>query len=198
VPGISEDFAYWRNRCDTDYLIGSVHLVKPEGTDELWFTDGPDYKVYDQGVQDFFGGDIRKAVAAFFHQTNRMIESQQFEIIGHFDKIKMHNRNRFFTDDDNWYRKLLDETIALLKNSDIVVEVNTRGIYRKRSESLFPDGYALQQVKALGIPILISSDAHQPQEIDMLFDSTARYLTNMGFKEVMALKDGKWVSRPLG
>ena len=65
IPGISEDFDYWRDRCKVDYLIGSVHLVKPDGTDELWFTDGPDYKIYDEGLQQFFGGDIRKAVKPF-------------------------------------------------------------------------------------------------------------------------------------
>ena len=52
--------------------------------------------------QDFFQGNVKKAVRQFFDQTNAMIETQQFEIIGHFDKIKMHNRNRFFSDDDKW------------------------------------------------------------------------------------------------
>jgi histidinol-phosphatase (PHP family) len=192
IPDMSEDFDYWRDRCRTDYLIGSVHLVKPDETDELWFTDGPDYRIYDQGIDDFFGGDIRKAVKAFYHQTNRMIETQQFEIIGHFDKITMHNWNRFFTDDEKWYRRLVDETVELIKQKGLIVEVNTRGIYKKRSETFFPDGYALQQVKENNIPVLISSDAHQASEINMLFDEAVRYLLDKGFRELMFFEKGIW------
>ncbi len=197
VPGMSEDFDYWRKRCKAEYLIGSIHLVKHADYKELWFTDGPDYKIYDQGIQDFFGGDIKKAVRRFFWQTNEMIESQQFEIIGHFDKIKMHNRNRFFTEDKKWYRDLIDETVKLIKEKNLIVEVNTRGLYKKRSDSLFPDGYALRKVKELNIPVLISSDAHQPAELNMLFDETATKLINMGFKKVMYYQNGLWQDQPL-
>jgi len=197
IPGISEDFDHWRKKCKTDYLIGSVHLVKPDGFDDLWFTDGPDYKVYDQGIEDFFNGDIRRAVRAFYDQTNKMIETQQFEIIGHFDKIRMHNRNRFFTDDDKWYRDIVSETIELIKQKNLIVEVNTRGLYKKRSDSLFPDGYALQQIKQMDIPVMISSDAHKATEINLLFDYTAKRLLELGFQEVMFFENGKWIERSI-
>jgi len=197
IPGVSEDFNYWRKRCKVDYLIGSVHLVKPDGTDELWFTDGPDRSIYDEGIKRFFNGDIRKAVKTFFHQTNQMIESQEFEIIGHVDKIKMHNQGRFFSEDEEWYRDLLNETIELIKQRDIIVEVNTRGLYKKRSDSLFPDGFALRKVQELNIPIIISSDAHHPDEISSMFDYTEKRLTDMGFSYVMYFEDDSWKERGL-
>lgn len=196
VPEMSEDFDYWRIRCRADYLIGSVHLVKPDGFDQLWFTDGPDYKIYDKGIEKFFNGDVKKAVRKFYMQTNEMIDSQKFEIIGHFDKIKMHNRNRYFSDADKWYRDLVDETVKLIKENNIIVEINTRGLYKKRSDSYFPDGYALQKVKELNIPIVISSDAHQSSEINQLFDQAAKMLVSMGFKEVMDFSQGAWKVKP--
>jgi len=192
IPGMSEDFNYWANECKTDYLIGSVHLVSPGNGNPLWFTDGPDPKIYDEGIQKFFGGDVKKAVKTFFHQTNQMIETQAFDIIGHFDKIKMHNADRFFSDEDKWYRDLLDETIELIKNKNLIVEINTRGIYKKRSDKLFPDGYALKRVKDLNLPIIISSDAHKPEEINSLFDFTVDYLKKLGFKEMMGFENNKW------
>ena len=197
IPGISEDFAYWKNRCKTDYLIGSVHLVKPEGFDELWFTDGPDYQIYDEGIQKYFGGDIKKAVRTFYRQTNQMIESQDFDIVGHVDKIKMHNRGRYFSEDEKWYQNLIDETLELIKQKELIVEVNTRGLYKKRSDSLFPDGYALQKVQQLGIPVLISSDAHHPDDMNQLFDYAQKRLINFGFRELMFLEDGKWIEKGL-
>jgi len=75
IPDISEDFDFWAKECKTDYLIGSVHLVSPGEGMPLWFTDGPDPKIYDQGIQDYFGGEVKNAVKAFFHQTNQMIET---------------------------------------------------------------------------------------------------------------------------
>lgn len=197
VPGMSEDFDYWRKRCKVDYLIGSVHLVKPPGVDKLWFTDGPDYKVYDKGIEDFFDGDIKKAVRAFYDQTNQMIETQDFEIIGHFDKIKMHNRDRFFTDRDQWYRKLIDETVDLIKQKEVIVEVNTRGIYKKRCDELFPDGYALERVRDMKIPVVVSSDAHHPDEVIKLFPAVKSKLMYLGFKSVKCFENGNWIDKKL-
>ncbi len=192
IPGISENFDYWRDRCRADYLIGSVHLVKPDGTNELWFTDGPDHKIYDEGLQQFFGGDIRKAVKAFYDQTNRMIESQRFEIVGHVDKIKMHNRGRFFSEDEKWYRDLVEETLELIKQKNLIVEVNTRGMYKKTSDSFFPDHQTLKRVKEFNIPVIISSDAHHPDEINNLFNDAVIRLVNLSFKEVVKFKDNNW------
>lgn len=197
VPGMSEDFDYWRKRCKVDYLIGSIHLVKAEGFKRLWFTDGPDYKTYDKGIEDFFGGDVKKAVKQFYHQTNTMIETQKFEILGHFDKIKMHNRGRFFTDDEKWYRQLVDETLELIKQKDLIVEVNTRGLYKKRSDEFFPDGYALKRVQDLNIPVLISSDAHHPAELNLLFNEAVSHLKKFGFQELMFFDGGTWLKRSL-
>jgi len=192
IPGCSEDFSYWADKIKTDYLIGSIHLVSNGKKDEIWFTDGPDRDVYDQGVIDYFDGDIKKAVRAFFHQTNEMISSQKFDIIGHFDKIKMHNADRFFSDNDQWYKDLLNETIHLIKEKALIVEINTRGLYKKRSIKLFPDNYALQKVKELNIPIIISSDAHKPNEINLLFEFTVDYLKKLDFKEMMKFENNQW------
>lgn len=192
IPHMSTDFDYWRNRCQVDYLIGSVHLVKPQGMDNLWFTDGPKYETYDQGLFDFFGGNIKKAVKRFYDQTNEMIDTQEFEIIGHVDKIKMHNRDRYFNEDEPWYQNLVDECLDLIKQKNIIVEINTRGIYKKRYPGLFPDGITLKKVKKLGIPILISSDAHLANELNLGFTEAIERLKEFGFSEVMKFENGNW------
>lgn len=197
IPEMSTDFDFWKKRCRTDYLIGSVHLVKPEDTDELWFTDGPDFRIYDEGIQTFFGGDVKKAVKTFYHQTNQMIESQDFDIVGHVDKIKMHNQNRFFSEDEKWYQYLVDETLELIRQKSLIVEVNTRGLYKKRSDSLFPDNRTLQKVKDLNLPVVITSDAHHSSEIGNLFDYAKQRLIDFGFRELMYFENGKWIERAL-
>ena len=197
IPGMSTDFGYWKNKCETDYLIGSVHLVKPPNVDDLWFTDGPRYETYDQGLKNYFDGDIKKAVKAYYHQMNEMIDTQMFDIVGHVDKIKMHNKDRYFKEDEPWYQNLVDECLDLIVQKGLIVEINTRGIYKKRFPGLFPDGITLQKVKNLNIPILISSDAHQPDELNLGFEEASSKLLETGFNEVMFFDNGSWNSRAI-
>jgi len=192
IPGISENFSKIKAEYKLDYLIGSVHLVRPQSSEELWFTDGPDFETYDQGLNELFGGDIKKAVTAYYYQLNEMIETQHIDILGHLDKIKMHNRDRFFREDEAWYKSLVSETLELIQDRDIIVEVNTRGIYKKRSETTFPGLDILKQIKDLRIPVMVNSDAHKPHELDLEFNQGFSLLKEAGIEEVVYFKRNGW------
>lgn len=192
IPGMSENFSKIKADYKLDYLIGSVHLVRPQGSDELWFTDGPDFETYDQGLDKLFGGDIKKAVTAYYYQLNEMIETQHIDILGHLDKIKMHNRDRFFREDEMWCKSLVSETLELIQDRDIIVEVNTRGIYKQRSETTFPGLDILKQIKALRIPVMVNSDAHKPHELDLEFNQGFSLLKEAGIEEVVYFKRNGW------
>ncbi len=197
IPELSEDFELWKKECRVDYAIGGLHLVKPGQGDELWFTDGPDRNIYDQGVTDFFDGDIRKAVKTYYHQLNRMVETQTFDVVAHVDKIKMHNQNRFFTEDEKWYRDLVSETLTLIKEKNLIVEINTRGLYKKRSDKLFPDDETLRQVVDMKMPVIISSDAHKPEEINLFFNYAVKRLLESGGKSVWYFNGNTWEEKAL-
>jgi histidinol-phosphatase (PHP family) len=197
IPRLSDDFDLWRDKLHLDYAIGSVHLVQPENGEGLWFIDGPKRERYDEGLRKYFSDDIRKAVKAYYSQINQMIETQHFEIVGHLDKIKMHNAGRYFSEEEKWYRQLVNETLKLIKEKKLVVEVNTRGLYKKRSDRLFPDDTTLKQVKEMQIPVLISSDAHQPDELNKLMDFAEKRLIETGIKSVVFFHDGSWEEVPL-
>jgi histidinol-phosphatase (PHP family) len=192
IPGMGHSFRSLLDHNALDYLIGSVHLVRNGSPEDLWFIDGPDPATYDEGLNRFFGGDIRKGVTAYYHQINEMLLNNPMDIVGHLDKIKMHNRGRFFLETDSWYLALVDETLDLIKQTNRIVEVNTRGIYKKRSDSLFPGPDILKKIHALDIPVIITSDAHKPHEISMLFSETAELLSGTGFREVLNLTAEGW------
>ena len=197
IPGMSENFGKTKAEYKLDYLIGSVHLVRPENNSELWFTDGPNYETYDKGLNGLFAGDIKKAVTRYYHQLNEMIENQHIDLIGHFDKIKMHNRDRFFTEDESWYTALVGETLDLLQDRDIIVEVNTRGIYKQRSETTYPGLDILKQIKSLRIPVMVNSDAHKPHELDLAFEQAYSLLKEAGIDEVVYYKGNGWAFESL-
>lgn len=192
IPGIGHPFSYFLENHPLDYLIGSVHLVRNGSADDLWFIDGSDPATYDEGLNVVFGGDIRKGVTAYYKQINEMLISSKMDILGHFDKIKMHNQGRFFSETEPWYIALINETLDLVRDCGTIVEINTRGLYKKRCDSLFPSGEVLKKIHALNIPVIISSDAHKPREIAMLFSSTADLLFKIGFREVMGLTKKGW------
>ena len=83
----------------------------------------------------------------FWEQTFEMLETQHLDIIAHFDKIKMHNRDRFFTENEQWYKILADKAIQLIKRYDVIIEVNTRGLYKKRCERFYPSTELLMKAR---------------------------------------------------
>ena len=214
ITGVSEPFAVTKEKYHLDYLIGGVHLVinpalrqaqgpkavEPVETptqtinpDEIWFIDGPKWEIYDEGLQKFFDGDIRRAVRRFYEQSNEMIENEQFDIIAHFDKIKMHNRERYFHEDEPWYRKLALETLDLIRQKGLVMEVNTRGLYKKRYNGFYPSPWLMDEACKMGIPAVISADAHHFSEITLEFAVAEEALKHAGYRSVVNFVDGKWV-----
>ncbi len=64
VPQVTKSFDYWKKRCQLDYTVGSIHLVKGDSLTDLMFLDGADTN-YSNGLERLFSGDIRKAVTAY-------------------------------------------------------------------------------------------------------------------------------------
>lgn len=184
IPTLSYPFSYLKDTFHLDYLIGGIHLVKNEEEEDLWFIDGPHQSEYDRGLKEVFQNDIKKGVTQYYHQMIEMIDTQKFVVLAHFDKIKMHNAGRYFSEEDLWYKKLCFDVIDLLKDKDIIVEINTRGIYKKRCPDFYPSQFILEQLLKNNIKITISSDAHQPMELDLLLEDAANFAKEIGFKEV--------------
>lgn len=192
IPGITKRFSSFVDDCELDYTIGSVHLVKSTDSDGLWFIDGSEQKTYDKGVNELFGGDIKRAVKAYFVQLNQMIEIEKPDIVGHFDKIKMHNAGRWFDVSDKWYTDLIKETITLIAEKDLIVEVNTRGVYKGRCDSFFPGLSELKFLKDKRVKLITSSDAHKPEELILGLIAANEMVTSLGYKEtkVSAILNG--------
>lgn len=197
IPGISKPFDNYRKEFPFNYLIGSVHLVKNQDSGKLWFIDGPDISIYDTGLKDVFNGDIQQAVTAYYRQIQFMVLDQKPDIIGHMDKIKMYNKGRFFSENDPWYINLIDETLDIISDTACVVEVNTRGLYKKRSETFFPGPEIMKKLKKLDIPVTLVSDAHKPNELSLGFVEALKTLKMLGFERIMTLTGEGWSEIPL-
>jgi len=190
IPKISYPMGDFKQKCGLDYIIGSVHLV--DYNEQLWFIDGSKAASYDEGLSRIFNSDIKKAVRQYFNQICEMIENETFDILAHFDKIKMHNKNRYFTEDEKWYINYIEETIRLIKEKSIVVEINTRGIYKKRCDTFYPSPWIIKKLQEHSIPLTISTDAHSKDEISLCFDDAVCCLRLCGVNEVVVLTSSGW------
>ena len=186
IPQLLDDFGPLIERGRLDYCIGSVHLVANPDDDptDLWFIDGSNREVYDEGLQRVFGGDIRKGVQAFFRQSCDMIERNHPTVIGHFNKIVMHNAGRYFAEHDVWYRSLVCDTIDQIAACGTICEINTRGIYRRRHDDFYPSKDIIRYMDSLHIPVLVGSDAHNPDDLDN-FCGAYEYLAEIGYRNVV-------------
>jgi histidinol-phosphatase (PHP family) len=191
IPNVSLDFRLLKNEFSLDYIIGSVHLVK-KSDDRMWFIDGPDREVWKKGLENLFDNDIRAAVTAYYEQIIEMIQTQKAEVIGHIDKIMMHNKSEFLNEEEPWYRELVIQCLEVAAKHDSIIEVNTRGLYKKRYHTFFPDRWILMQMHKMNIPITLSSDAHAPEDVNTLLDEAEATVRQVGYKEVWIMREDGW------
>lgn len=191
IPGMSTPFETFKQQHHLDYIIGGVHLVRPKNSDQLWFIDGSKRQIYDDGLFHLFDGNIKLAVTAFWEQTFEMLETQHLDIIAHLDKIKMHNQHRFFQEDENWYKTLVDKAIQLVYQHNVVMEINTRGLYKKRCDAFYPSTEILMKARKLDIPVVISTDAHKAEELGLYADEAMVELQKCGYGHVVSFDTAK-------
>lgn len=175
-----------------EYTIGSVHFVEkfPNGTG--WEIDGP-HTVFLEGYEKIFNNKIKDVIVRYFELIREMILSSAPTIVGHMDKIKIQNiGEKFFRESDSWYRQEIIRTLDVIRESGAIVEVNTRGIYQKKSATTYPSPWILEHILEKNIPITLSTDAHHPDDLINQFPETARLLSTIGFKTLKVLHAGTW------
>lgn len=183
IPGHLEDFDIYRKAIPLDYCIGSVHLVRQPESGEIWFIDGPAENFFN-GVEQYFHGNARKAVTAFYEQSIEMVMTQRPDIIGHMDKVKMHNKGKLFDISEPWYTELTDRLLRAIKESETIVEVNTRGVYTGKSDAFFPDTTILEKCLHYEIPVMVNADAHHPDQLLHGVEEATNLLRDIGFTQL--------------
>lgn len=161
-----------------DYVVGSVHFVDP-------FPDGTPFSIddstdlFNRGVNVIFDGDVREIIERYFELQREMLEYEAPDILGHMDKIRMHNRNRYFFDESApWYRQQVYDTLKLAAEKNAVVEINTK--FFSRVGLTFPSSEHFKWMKKNNIPVTLSSDAHRPENLLSGFNDVVGLLKSNG------------------
>jgi len=157
-------------KADVDYLIGSVHFI------EKWGFDNPEF------IGEYENRDIDKIWQAYFDAIEEMAKSQYFDIVGHFDLIKVF---KYLPKKD--MRLLAKNALKAIKKSNMVLELNTAGL-RKPIKEIYPSKLLLEEAYNLGIPITFGSDAHEIEQVGFAYDSAVSLAKEVGYTQVVTFE----------
>ena len=176
-----------------DYSIGSVHYVGNNQLGQPWEIDGNSGEFLNC-LDSAYDSNIQAVIEKYYGLIRQMVETNPPTIVGHLDKIKMHNAARLLFDEtEKWYVEAIEQTLETIAKSRIMVEINTRGHY-KRGLDLYPSPWIIARMNKLEIPVVISSDSHRPEEITASFDYASEATYAAGYRKVHVLRGGEWVS----
>ena len=179
VPGQEERMESDATALPYDYVIGSVHRVDGDEVD----------RATDQSVYERY--ETYELYAAYYRNVREAALSGRFEVIGHPDLIKIFRR---YPDRD--ITPLLEETADAVAESGVVVDVNAAGL-RKPVGEIYPSRKFLEMFHRRGVPIILSSDAHAPDEVAAGYDQSLKLVHDVGYREVTTFENHERGSLPL-
>ena len=196
IPNLTYSFSHFNELLDLDFTIGSIHLVLNKANNKLWFIDG-NKEECQNNFNSIFSGNIKEAITSYYNQIREMVSTQKPNIIGHLDKVVMNTAGEFFNESEEWYQEEIIKTLAVIKENNGIIEVNTRGLYKNKWHTSFPSPEILKMSNKLDIPIVISSDAHSITELSGAYDIAINIALKAGYRHQMIFNNGKWTKTKL-
>ncbi|MCL1918894.1 MAG: histidinol-phosphatase [Peptococcaceae bacterium] len=151
-----------------ELLLGSVHMLTGP-----WPFDHP-------GHMDGWHERGEEAVwREYFTLWSEAVQSSvPFTIMAHPDLPKKLGCKPSFD-----AAGLYESAAALARKHDVMIEVNTSGLYKPVGE-LYPGPQFLSAFAAAGVPCTVSSDAHRPQDVGRDLDKAYAAMRAAGYRHV--------------
>ncbi|MDA3046048.1 histidinol-phosphatase [Campylobacter sp. VBCF_06 NA8] len=150
----------------SDYLIGSVHFL------DNWGFDNEEF------IAQWSERDIDDIYAEYFALICALCDSGKFDILGHFDLIKIFK----FTPKKD-IRILAREAVRAVKKSGITLELNAAGL-RKMVGEIYPSDALLAEFASAGVDISFGCDAHAVAQVGFGYDELTRKARAFGWDRV--------------
>jgi histidinol-phosphatase (PHP family) len=163
------------------YLICSIHYLP------ILMTNGKviEYIEIDGTIEEFhriynyYNQNLKEILDLYLSNFEQMmnIAISPIRIIGHIDKIAINAENypEFLVLKSAFYQSLFE----ILKKQNIdsfILEINTRGLYKKNRQNPYPAFEFIQLIKNANFKIMINSDAHHSCELEQGYDIVTSYL----------------------
>lgn len=182
TPGRHAEMEAFINSYPFDYVIGSVHWVDDFGIDLAEYR-----KEWDRR-------DLYETYRSYYDQIVTLAESNLFDIVGHIDLVKIF---KYVPTDQEFLVEQYERITDALKNSKTCVEISSAGL-RKPVGRIYPEPELLSLCYRKGIPIVLSSDAHEPHQVGENYESTIMLAKEIGYTKLMTFQDGERKEVDLG
>jgi histidinol-phosphatase (PHP family) len=153
-----------------DYLIGSVHFL------DKWGFDNPEF------ISEYHNRDIDEIWQKYFDAIEAMAKTGYFDIVGHFDLIKV-----FKYMPKKEIQLIAKNALKAIKQSGMVLELNTAGL-RKPTKEIYPSPLLLEMAYELDIPITFSSDAHAIGQVGYKYEEAVQLAKKVGYREAVTFE----------
>lgn len=153
------------SKYDFDYVIGSVHFLKG------WGYDFSDIK---QVWQEHSLADIYQWYA---QEIENLCESGLYDVLGHPFNIRLFKILPDFSVDS-----VLVRVAKALKKANMAIDINTGTLYRYPIAEISPYPDFLKIAREYDLPIITSSDAHQPEDCGRYIDKAVEYAKAYGYE----------------
>jgi histidinol-phosphatase (PHP family) len=183
VPGREDRMGNLLESRDWDFVVGSVHFLRDLSLD----TD--DFSVWGRGESP------EKVWRRYFETVAASALSGLYDLIAHPDLVKYWgDADRRPEGDLRYYYEPAVEAFA---EAGVAVEVSTAGL-RKPAGEIYPARPYLEMVVDAGCPIVLSSDAHTPQQLGFEYDQALELLDDVGVRELTVFERRERRMEPIG
>lgn len=166
------------------YSIGSVHYINPQNSKnskDLFAVD-ESQEDFDKHIHEFCNGDYERAISLYYTALHAMIASGGFTILGHLDLIKKNNPGQTrFSETSSFYKDAVMQVVDALRGTDIIVEINTGGLARGKTQDVYPARWILRELHIRNIPICLNADAHAPEHLYAYYEQALQSAMDAGY-----------------
>ena len=185
-PGYEAELERLLREHPWDYAIGSVHWLPPsDGSPFWWGFDHPDKRA------EWERRDVLDAYRRYFRMITEAAQTELFDFVGHADVIKVFGYRPAVDMSD-----LYEAAATAFARAGVCVEINTAG-WRKPVDEVYPAPAFLQACYRAGVPTLINSDAHIPEDVGKDFDRARALARDVGYTEVATFAGRRRTMAPL-
>lgn len=191
IEGVSDFHQY--KKFNLDYIIGGIHYLPEKFEDGTIFNIDESPELFEKGINELYGGDPKNFVKEYYKALNKMIKNSPPDILAHFDIVEKFNKgNKYFNANENWYKNLVAETLDLIYETNIIIELNPRSKYKGLLEDYNPSSYIVDEIVKRKIPMTISGDVHAPNELSLFWDDSVKYLKSKNIEQIMIFEGNGW------
>ena len=169
--GIEQDLFSTTSTDGLDYVIASVHYIKPG---ERYIPIDESSEILKNAAKEYFDGDIYALAEMYYENVAALAEMKNASIIGHFDLITKFNEREFLFDKKNKrYVSAWKNASDRLLDCNIPFEINTGAISRGYRTQPYPDDEIYNYLKERGARFILSSDSHKKETLLFGFEALA-------------------------